>query len=234
MGETGNTQAMPPEASQDGGLSFAGIFKVFYEPTAFFTKLKNNPKVLVPYLALAVLLIIFFVMTGDLLVNFSMKAMQERAASGTPMPSRGMMWGSTVIGGTIAMLIAPLLIALLAMLFGNFIMGGAARFKQLLSFVLYGEIIYGLGMVVNGILMVLKNSMFVSLSAGVLMSNPNPQSWVYALLTKISIFYIWELIALGIGLSVLYGFSRNKGFVLSVLSVGLLSLIQIAWTAIMA
>jgi len=234
MGETGNTQAVPTQAPQDGGLSFAGIFKVFYEPTAFFTRLKDNPKILVPYLALAVLLIIFFAMTGDILVDFSMKAMQERAGSGQPIPPRSIMWGSTVIGGTIAMLIAPLIITLLAMFFGNFIMGGAARFKQLLSFVLYGEIIFGFGMVVNGILMVVKNSMFVSLSAGVLMSNPNPQSWVYALLTKISVFYIWELVALGIGLSVLYGFSRNKGYLLSVLSVGLLSLIQIAWTAIMA
>ena len=189
---------------------------------------------LVPYLALAALMIIFFVMVGNLIVEVSMKAMRESPNPPAVMPSANVMKVSTIGGGVIAMLISPLLIAGLAMLWGNFMMGGAARFKQILSVTLYAEVLYGAGMVVTGLLMLYKHSMLISLSAAALLSNPNPQSWLFVLLSKIGVFYIWELIVLGIGLSVVYGFSRNKGYLLSVLSMGLLSAIQIVWTAIMS
>ena len=50
---------------------------------------------------------------------------------------------------------------------------------------------------------------------------------LFLLLAKMSPFYVWHIIAAGIGLSIIYGFSRNKGYLLAVLSIGLLSALHV-------
>ena len=111
-------------------------------------------------------------------------------------------------------------------------MGGKARFKQLLSVMLYGEIVYALGMIVTLPMILAKDSMLVSLSLGVLVPNPGPQNLAYMALSKIDVFIIWEIIVIGVGLAAVYGFSRNKGYLLSVLSMGMLSILAILSAAI--
>ena len=120
----------------------------------------------------------------------------------------------------------------LAAFWGNFIMAGKARFKQVTSVILYGEILYAVGFLVQVPLMLYKNTLLVSLSLGVLVPNPSPTNVLYLILSKFNVFLIWELIVVGIGLSIIYGFSRNKGFLLSVLSVGLAAALQLATSLI--
>jgi hypothetical protein len=55
---------------------------------------------------------------------------------------------------------------------------------------------------------------------------------LYVALSRFDLFIVWEIIVIGIGLSVLHGFSRNKGYALSVLSMGLLPVLNICLTAI--
>ena len=114
----------------------------------------------------------------------------------------------------------------------NFVFAGKARFKQLLSVMLYGEIIYGLGMIVVLPMVLAKKSILVSLSLGVLAASQGPESILYLALSKIDLFLIWEIIAIGIGLSVIYGIPRNKGYLLSVLSMGMLSIMHVVFSAV--
>ena len=97
---------------------------------------------------------------------------------------------------------------------------------------LYGEIIYGLGMLVILPMVLAKKSILGSLSLAVLAAGQGPDSILYLALSKIDLFLIWEIIAIGIGLSIVYGVPRNRGYTLSVLSMGLLPVIQVLTTIV--
>ncbi|HUV31337.1 MAG TPA: YIP1 family protein [Acidobacteriota bacterium] len=218
-------QGSPQTTGQ--GLSFKGLYEVFTAPGALFAKLKEQPRILVPYIVYAIVVAAFFYATADIIVRMQMQAIQERTQNLPPGAlNAGTMKLFAMLGG-IVFLLAPLVASALAVFFGNFIMGGKARFKQLLSVMLYGEIVYALGMIVTLPMILAKDSMLVSLSLGVLVPNPGPQNLLYVALSKIGVFNIWEIIVVGIGLTAVYGFSRNKGYLLSVLSMGMLSILNI-------
>ena len=97
---------------------------------------------------------------------------------------------------------------------------------------LYGEIIFGVGMFALLPMILAKKSILVSYSLAVLASGKGPDNLLYLALSKIDLFLIWEIVAIGIGLSVLYKAARNKGFALSVLSMGLISILHVVVTAV--
>jgi hypothetical protein len=129
-------------------------------------------------------------------------------------------------------MLGPLLAAALGVFWGNFVMAGKASFKQLLSTMLYGEIIFSLSALVALPMVLAKDSLRVSLSLAALVPDAPLDSIQYVALSKIDVFIVWEIIVIGIGLSVLYGFSRNKGYLLSVLSMGMLSILHVLSTVV--
>ena len=159
--------------------------------------------------------------------------MQERL-QGQPLPAQAaeIMWYSTVAGGAISYLLVPLLAAALALFWGNVVFAGRGSFKSLLSVMLYGELIYAVGNLLLLPLVLAKDSLAVGLNLGILVADRGVQDVLYTALSKIDIFIIWEIIVVGIGLSIIYGFPRNKGYKLSVLSLGLLSVLAVAGSAI--
>jgi hypothetical protein len=215
--------------------SFNGVVEVFYNPSGWFEKLRNEPKVLVPYIVLAILIAGFFYLAGDIVVRMQMESpqMQERL-QGQQLPAGAaqMMWWSTVGGGTFVMLLAPLVAAALALFWGNVVYAGKASFKAILSVMLYGEIIYSVGNLLVVPLVLAKDSLAVGLNLGVMVADRGMQDVLYTALSKVDLFVIWEIIVIGIGLSIIYGFPRNKGYRLSVLSMGLLTILGIAAAAI--
>jgi len=233
-----DAELVPPTApkSRDSGLSFRGLVEVFYKPSEFFKSLVDNPKVLVPYIVLGVLMFFFLYMIRNLMweMTVSSPKFQERMQN-SPVSIeqvRTITMYSTVLGGTVAVLLGPLLAALFGLFWGNFVFAGKARFKQLLSVMLYGEVIYAVGAVVNLALMLPRENLMANLSLGVLAAGQGADSVLYALLSKFSVFLIWEIVAIGIGLSALYNVKRGHGYRLSLLSMGLLSLLSIVMAAI--
>ncbi|MCK4372793.1 MAG: YIP1 family protein [candidate division Zixibacteria bacterium] len=231
-------QSLPAEALPQTATpvsSFKGLFEVFYSPASWFEKLRSDPKVLIPYIVLAIFTAVVFFVAGDLIVKMQMESPQmQEQLQGQPMPdsAAAMMWYSTVIGGTIAMLLAPLLAAALALFWGNVVFAGKASFKSLLSVMLYGELIYAVGNLIVLPLALAKDSLAVGLNLGILAADRGLQDVLYTALSKIDIFIIWEIIVVGIGLAIIYGFPRNKGYKLSVLSMGLLTILGVAVAAI--
>ena len=102
----------------------------------------------------------------------------------------------------------------------------------MLSVILYGEMIYAIGNLLVVPLVLAKDSLAVGLNLGVLVAERGLQDPLFMLLSKVDLFFIWELIVVGIGLSVIYRLPRNKGLTLSVLSIGLLTGIAVAASAI--
>jgi hypothetical protein len=226
------TAGQPVAAEKVPGLSRRGLIEVFTKPADFFDKLKDVGKVLAPYLVLVAAGILFFWFLGDLFAQVQLDAIRNSPNFQGQTPPLIAMKISTMVFGTLAIAIAPLIIAGLAMLFGNFVMAGAARFKQVLSVVLYSEMIYVLSFIVTGAMMLARGSLKQSLSLAVLVADRPIDDPVYMIMSKIGVFYIWELVVLGIGFSVLYKFSRNKGFLLSVLSLGLVIALHVVLSVI--
>lgn len=229
MEQTNTAGTVSPEQGVSG-LSFKGLYQVFYQPVEFFAQLKNQPKVIVPYLAIIVVLLLSFWLVVDLTMEF---AKQQPRFQQQPVPDN-ILYILSVVQPTVAFLIYPLMVSALAMLVGSFMLGERARFKQIFSVALYGTFIFAVGKLVVAPLMLAKGSVLLSLSLGVLAPEADPTNWLYLLLTKIEVFNIWEIIATGIGFSVVYNLPRNKGYLISVLSVGLLSIIAVVLGSLFA
>lgn len=219
------------------GLSWRGLIEVFYKPAQFFEEIKNHPRILVPYLIslLAVGISLYFLL--DLIVEMQIKASAASMQNVDPAQlnspaARRMMRMFIMGGGMVAWALYPMIAAALAMLVGNFFMGGRASYKQILSVILYGSVLYLVGSLVLVPLAVAKGEMGITLSLAALMPEPDLQSPLWVLLSKFGVFNIWEIIVVGIGLATVYNFKRNKGYLTAVLSVGLLSLLQVASTAV--
>jgi hypothetical protein len=231
--EQADTVPTVPQSAGNKGLSFRGLAEVFYKPSAFFAQLRENPKVLVVYLVLAVLTFTFWWFVKDVLAETMMK-MPKVQASLQELPPETVRWMGIgqAAASSILIILGPFAAAVLGLFWGNFVFAGKAKFKQLLSVMLYGEIIYSVGMLVVLPMVLAKKSLLVSLSLGVLAASQGPESILYLALSKIDLFLIWELIAIGIGLSIIYGVPRNKGYTLSVLSMGMISILHVVFSAI--
>lgn len=229
------TAVAPVATGADKGLSLRGLFEVIYKPGQFFLNLKNNPKILIPYIGLFILTAIAMYLMMDVIVKMQIESPQmlERL-QGQPFPesAKGFMRISTFAGGVIVSMLIPLIAALLAIFFGNFVMAGKARFKQVLSVMLYGQFLFEIGGILAALFIYTKEQMMAPFSLGFLAIGKGFQSVEFVALSKIDLFNIWEIIVVGIGLAAIYGFNRNKGLILSVLSVGMLSILHIIFTAI--
>ncbi len=211
--------------------SLKGLLEVFYQPANWFQKLSQSPKVFVPYVVLAILTFTFFYFVADILVKMQLESPQlQEQLQGQNLPPNAveMMWWSTIAGGSFVMLLAPLVAGMLALFWGNIVFAGKATFKEILSVMLYGEIIYAVGNLLMVPLVLIKKSMAVGINPGILVADRGIQDPLFIALSKIDLFIIWEIIVIGIGLSAIYNFDRNKGLGLSVLSMGLMTLLGIA------
>jgi len=205
---------------------FKGLAQVFYNPAGWFEQIQHKPKVLVPYIVLGVLTLVAFYLMSDQLVEMQLNSpqLQEQLQGQSAPPNmRQILMYSTVGGGTLVFLLAPLAAAVLALFWGNVVFAGHAGFKTLLSLMLYGELIFAVGHMLTMPLVLAKKSLAVGFNLGVLVADRGLEDALYVALSRIDLFIIWEIIVIGIGLSVIYRFPRNKGLLTSVLSMGLLS-----------
>ena len=215
-----------PEGS--GGLALSGLYRVIFSPVDFFNDLKKNPKILVPYLFLIVILLLSFFTLKDLILDQQIAAMAEQGQlDNAPENIRQIMMITTAIGMVLYAILGPLVIAALGYMFGNMLTDNKVSFMAVLSVAIFGEMLFSLTGLIMIPIMLAKGTMMASLSPAILVADQGMESFMYVLLSKISLFHIWEIIVVGIGLSVFYEVPRNKGYILSVLSVGMVSIIHV-------
>ncbi len=222
-------------ATKDRMLGFRGLLDVIVRPAAFFEQLKTQPKVLVPLVMMLVAAILFFLLTKDIIYAMQMSSpeAQKRMEGVTLTPQmEGVIKYQIVIFGSITLAVVVLVAAALAFFWGNFVFAGKASFKQLFSVALYGEWIVALGMLIGLPIILAKDALMAPFSLGVMAADQGIDSFAYTALSKIDVFGIWEIIVIGIGLSVIYGVPRKRGYILSLLSVGLLSVLHVIFTGV--
>ncbi len=228
MEQTHTAGGLSPQQSVKG-LSFRGVGEVIYKPAAFFEQLKNNPKILVPILVIFIGVFIAAFSVADIQQKDQIELLRNsRLAQNQPLDTETSVEKNLIgaaFAGILVSFVPTLLTAALAMLLGSFLMAGGARFKQVWSVILYGSVITVLGMLVKVPIILAKGTTFVSLGFGALIPSLEPTSAAFILLEAFNFFSIWEIIVVGIGLATIYGFPRNKGYIMSVVSIGAILLV---------
>ena len=224
----------PASVTMTSNYSISGLLEVFYNPSKLFGNVNYNPKVLVPYFVYGILMLVFFYTSADFIVKMQMESpsFQQRFESGMPPNMVGLMKYNVIIVGTILSLIIPLISTGLAIFFGNFVYGVKEKFKKVFSVVIFSAFIIAMGKMIVLPMILAKESIMVSLSPAILVSHLGADSFLFVLFSKLDLFIIWEIIVAGIGFSIIYNLPRNKGYMLSVLSIGMISIFHILFAAI--
>jgi hypothetical protein len=223
------------EISSNKKSVFQGVIEVFYNPTKLFTRIKDNPQILIPYIFYIVITFVFLYLISDLIVQSQIQSEEFKTRTQGVEVTDDMiasMKQFMIILGVLFWAMLPLVTAGLASFWGNFIMAGKVGFKHILSVSLYSELLFVIGSLLIVPMMLSKGTLMVTLSPAVFVADQGIDSLVYVALSKLSLFHIWEIVVSGIGFSIIFNFKRNKGYILSVLSVGLLSVSHIVVKAI--
>ncbi|SYZ73490.1 membrane hypothetical protein [Candidatus Zixiibacteriota bacterium] len=110
--------------------------------------------------------------------------------------------------------IISVIIAGVGFMTGNFMFGGKAGFWILMNVVLYASLIGLLGDLVRGLMMILKDTMFVYTGLG-LLKPVDDGSFLFYLFRQVDIFSIWRIAVTAIGCGIVYKMKPKRfGYVL--------------------
>jgi hypothetical protein len=230
--DTPDTSSAPVSVPHDPGLSSRGLWQVFVSPAEFFGKLKDQPKIIVPLVVLFVLTMLLVAATWKYSAQVQIDQLNRMAQRGIPVgpiPSvESLLWRSYL--GSLVLLLPPFLCAALALFAGNVLMGGRAGYKHLLSIMIYGDIIWAVGNLLKVPLIWAKDSLAVGFSLATLVADRGAMSPLFIALDRVGVFYIWEMVAVAIGITVIYGFSKGKGYTVAIISLLIPTLLIIGMT----
>lgn len=221
MGAGMSQASMPP--GQPAGQSVMGAlldsFNVLHEPTAVFTRVKERPRILVPWLTVSVFMMVY----GFLLRPYQHAAMQALSASLPPETAARMNSGDSVLG--VLFLPVILLIGLAAgsglLALGVALTGAQARYKTLMSVLAYASSTTVIFWVVTiAVLMMRGVSQVADLAdvrapIGLDMLAPGAGFYLGSVLNAINPLSVWGVWLAGTGIAVTHGISRATGIVIT-------------------
>ena len=216
-------QAMAaPTAMQSGGDLgfFARWANIYFSPKKTFEAVKARPYWVVPMVLLVLLGTGFYFWTSGARMNDTLEKMRKNENI-MAMPTeqrqeifdrvesqfKSPLWGSVgVLFGIAYFFIA----AGILFFVGNIIMGGEARFAQVLGAFVYTGFIGVPEMLVQGLLATAKGSLNTALSLAAFFPADQSETFGYRLINGFDIFSIWFVSVLIIGLATVYNFKAGK------------------------
>jgi len=212
-----------PVKIDDTWLSIEGLFRVFYEPGRFFRDLKDNPKILVPYVVFCTLILVSAFLVVKVQTLSELDLIQSKGIDMSAMPI------DTLVVILYIQKSFVILSPLVVLSFAKFCLWVNDRqipTRQLLSTIIYGEIVYAGGCFLTSILILATHNAYASLSLAPLLNN-DVTSEGFQFLAKFDVFLIWEIIAVGIGFNNVLKYTDKTGYKLSVVSVGIPSMLVV-------
>jgi len=203
---------------------------VFNAPEKAFIDINRYPTWLFPLMLILVSSLAFMYVTHDLQASFQKKIImdserfteeqKDQILEGMDNPSFLREYVVPMVGVSVTVFAIPAILAGIFMLFGNFVFGGAATYKNIFSVTAWAGLIGIVEMIVKVPLMLAKETMEVYTSLAVLMDASLSKTWLFQLLNIVDIFTIWKIIVFGLAFSVVFKLSKNKSYAtLSVLYV---------------
>ena len=196
--------------------------RLITDPQSMFENLRLHPDWLLPVLVGILVTIAFAFLISDVMFEFQKDAIYENSmipeefkdVAIEQMENKTVMRRNieTIAGSLIQVFLVYLIGAGAFFLVGNFFMGGQAKFKQLFSLFSWVGLIGVLEMGLKLPLILRKGSMQVYTSLAVLMDLADKKTVLFSILNAFDVFMIWKVILWSIGMSVIYQFSRAKGY----------------------
>jgi len=204
------------------------LFRVLFEPTAVFERVRERPRFLMPAIGLSVIVVIItYLMTpytqAAMATRIAQMAQQnpQAAAQAAKFQSIGLVFAP--IGVFIGLLIGGGLLWLLVMLLA----GGDAKFKTLLSVAAYTALPSVLLQVAA--ILVLKMKGVESVSSmedlrpplGLNLLAPNVTGFTGAILAGINPFTVWGMVLSAIGIQVTHKTSKGGAYTVAIVAMAL-------------
>ena len=198
------------------------IIGIFSNPTPVYENLRIYPDWLIPVLITMVMSIIFVFSTSDLTVQIQKEAIynnsmipeeyKDKAIENIENKTEMERNLEATAGSVINILIVYLVAAGAFFVFGNFLLGGDAKFKQIFAMYSWTGLIGALELLVKLPMALAKGSLHVYTSLAVLLDPGQEKTILFGLLNAIDIFTIWKIILWASGMSIIYRFSKGKGY----------------------
>jgi hypothetical protein len=216
-----NTETMverPTTAAEEMG-ALQKIIGVFTSPTKTFQSLDRNPSWLLPIIIYMVVNLGFIFLAKDIIIQEELtrqeNKMLEQGMDSEQMDQRlaiieKSMQYTVPIFGLVFSGLFVLIVAGVFMFVGNVVLGGTSTFKKIFAITAYSFLILCVGALVTLPLVLARQSMQVSFSLAALMSDEARKTFLYQLLSKVDIFWIWWLAVYSIGLAVIYKMKTQK------------------------
>jgi hypothetical protein len=201
------------------------LFRVLFEPTAVFERVRERPRFLMPAIGLSIIVVIItYLMTpytqAAMATRMAQIAQQnpQAAAQAAKFQSIGLVFAPIAV--FIGLLIAGGLLWLLVMLLA----GGDAKFKTLLSVACYTALPSILLQVAALVVLKLKGVEAVSSMEdlrpplGLNLLAPNATGFTGAVLAGINPFTIWGLVLTAIGVQVTHKTSKGSAYTVAIVA----------------
>jgi hypothetical protein len=213
----------PAPMQQGGGSALLDLVNVLYDPGAVFGRLKEKPRFLVPFLALAVVMVIIAVTMKPFVAAGLQAGAAEAASRLTPEQAARM--PSAATQATFFVAFTPILV-LFMLLIGAGLMwvtasitGSEAKYTRLLSVLTYSYTTYVLYFIVTAIVVNVRGVESIASMAdvraqlGLDLLAPNAGKFLSAFLGGVNPFSVWGVWLTGTGIAATSGGSRNSGYV---------------------
>ena len=208
----------------------SNVINTYLAPSKVFEAVKdfNFKKALTPLLILAVVGVISFWAIQDLATEIGYDAAIEKIENSSRIPDdqkeeiianmEEKMDGAQITSWIMSALGGPITVffmALIALLVGNTIMGGSAKYGQLVNITAWAYMINILELLVKIPLMLNKWTLEVFTGLGVL-GIGEKGSFINSLLAGIDIFAIWRIVLIAIGMGIIYN-KKTKPYLVAML-----------------
>jgi hypothetical protein len=195
-------------SATDKGL-FARFAGVLFSPRETFAAVAARPR---PFSMLLLVLGVTVLLTGGFMFTSvgQQTVLDSIERTGNTQQLEAMRQFAPYLGYMVVvqvLIVSPLLLLAvsgLIMAVFTVLMGGDAKFKQVFSVVVHSGAVSVLGQLVTVPLSYLTRSSNIATNASVFLPMLDDKSFLYYLANKIDLFTIWFVVALSIGLGVLY------------------------------
>ena len=233
-----------PEEKPAEELNFLQrVIGIFTNPERVFRYLRVKPDFILPLLLAVILTMISSLFIYDIAINDQIATIEKNEnipddrkelmidqISGSQQGIQKMLF--MLVVPPISILVLYALISAIFLFIGNIILGGKARFVQLLSIYSYSYLIVMLlGMIVKVPLILARQTTQVNLSPAVFFTPEQVGQAIFNFIQSFDIFNIWFIIVFGIGFAVIYAFSKPKGIISVIIAWLLYVIIFKVWLA---
>ena len=220
----------PPVEQGGASSAFLDVFKVLFEPTAVFERVRARPSFFVPFLTIiAVQCVLFFINLPYLKV--ALQTQMAAAPQPRPVPAGPLLVIFGLVGLIIFLALIFVVSALILWVLASVLGGGEAKFSTMLSVATYSAVPSALLLGIVGVIVLhmqgtsgITSTQDLQPALGLDLMAPGAKGFVGALMKAINPFSIWGVVLTGIGVSTTHRLSKGTGYAVAGLAfvIGLL------------